>query len=392
MYGTAADAVLLVSIRRDLESFGEIARAGMTKINHWQEVVQAVYYDIRSAIAAKEYFGDFCDFGPQEQDLVVLVPKTMSDALQFLEVASKVSREDGDHEVEFFDTRVATQMAKLMIACASPTHDNSAAISTCDSLGALEDDQHSDDATSVHDALEPMSVVCAASATPSDDGIQPMPVACTASDSRCKGSSSEPRRISSLRMSQIRWEDFESQREWRTSLLLRGLPSSLCQPGRLEVFLEARGLGGVVSSVRVPKAVSKSVGHAIITAASVKDVPVLAKFFHGRQLGRMPVAVSFAPVQGGMASRKGAASVVSSSVAAVASKVDLPKHKPTISLVDCSVFDNDKDDASSTCLASPRSTESPCSDDLASPQSDLFSLEPPPGLPAIAPPPGLECQ
>jgi len=360
--GASTEAMQLMAIRRDLESLGEIAQAGIQKIDGAHQVVQAIYYDVRSAKAAKEHFGDACNFGPQEGSRSVLLQKDVFKNLQLAEIANVECKQSGAFEVEFFDTRMAAQVAGMAaFASASEVEE----VSTCESLDELEDGQHS--------------------VSTDAESIEPMSVACAACESPASRDSSEPRRINDLRMSQLRWDDLAAGREWRTSLLLRGLPRSLCQPGRLEALLQASGLGDSVSSIRVPRSMcSRSVGHAIITASAVKEVPKVAKFFHGKQFGNsMPIAVSFASTQSGRATTRDAIAVVSSAATPVAS-IGVRKPK-LISLSSCLDFGDSSD---RTSMGSPRSSQSTSGNDCCSIWAPASDLTFPPGL---RPPPGLDC-
>jgi len=103
--------------------------------------------------------------------------------------------------------------------------------------------------------------------------------------------------VHDLRLSQINWDDLANDREKRTALHLRGLPSKLCEVTTLTSLLQSKNLGEFVSGVQVLPSKSERIGCVIIHAASVEHVAKLAKFFHGRQFGNSPpVAVSFAPM------------------------------------------------------------------------------------------------
>jgi len=107
-----------------------------------------------------------------------------------------------------------------------------------------------------------------------------------------------PKKVNSLSLSQLNWEDLESDREWRTSLLLRGLPRKLCKIGEMEALLKMHHLWDSVQDVRELPIKGTKLGCVILNAKTVSDVPKIAKFFHGCQLGgSTPVGVSFAPMQ-----------------------------------------------------------------------------------------------
>jgi len=106
---------------------------------------------------------------------------------------------------------------------------------------------------------------------------------------------SKPRKMHSLRLSELRWDALANKREQRRSLHLRGLPSKLCKADALEVLLKAEGLWEAVASLRLLPRKAAQPGCAVLSAKNSTDVQRLAKFFHGRQFGAgAPVAVSFA--------------------------------------------------------------------------------------------------
>jgi len=106
---------------------------------------------------------------------------------------------------------------------------------------------------------------------------------------------SKPRFLNSVTLSQIDWSRLAKMQEWRTEIQLRGLPSSLCQPGAVEAFLKAHGMEGDVDKVKVSLKASGRQGNAVLQATSTQAVARLSRFFHGRQLpgSRLPIAVSF---------------------------------------------------------------------------------------------------
>merc|ERR1719464_1724869 len=113
--------------------------------------------------------------------------------------------------------------------------------------------------------------------------------------------SSLPRYVSSLRMSQLNWDDLNAGREWRKNLRVCYLPKCLCEPRALEALLEAKGLRSSVDRVHVlPGKRGRHLGSAVLRAKTTKAIPSLVRLFHGHQFGSSltPVAVSFAEDQG----------------------------------------------------------------------------------------------
>jgi len=106
---------------------------------------------------------------------------------------------------------------------------------------------------------------------------------------------SKPRKMHSLRLSELRWDALANRREQRRTLHLRGLPAKLCGVGALEVLLKAEGLWETVADLRILPRKASQPGCAVLSAKDSLDVQRLAKYFHGRQFGAgAPVAVSFA--------------------------------------------------------------------------------------------------
>mmetsp|Transcript_108068 Transcript_108068/g.230753 ORF Transcript_108068/g.230753 Transcript_108068/m.230753 type:complete len:361 (-) Transcript_108068:143-1225(-) len=234
----------------DLERFGEVCRIDVIESSSSEEearLLEVSFFDVRAAVAAKAAFGDSCSFAPQHgQRHLRLLGSAGLEVAELSGVSNISQTEEGDFVVEFFDSRSAAKAANFAYAQLMPNE------------GSTQ-------------------------STPS-----PPPTKVT-----------RPRKVHDLMMSQLRWEDLASNREWRTALQLRGLPKVMCDTRILKAFLEANGLLDLVASVRVMPTKGKQLGCAIVNAKAVRDVPKLAKFFHGRQLcsGGMPISVSFAAIQ-----------------------------------------------------------------------------------------------
>jgi len=113
-----------------------------------------------------------------------------------------------------------------------------------------------------------------------------------ASDAYC---TSKPRKMHSLRLSELRWDALAKKREHRRNLHLRGLPPKLCSVDAFKVLLKAKGLWEAVAGLRFLPRKAAQPGCAVLTAKDSMDVQRLAKYFHGRQFGAgAKVAVSFA--------------------------------------------------------------------------------------------------
>jgi len=276
-------AMRLLALRMQLERFGNIAQANLGPGSDAEQVIYAVFFDVRDARAAKDFFGEACSFGPQEGSLSVSMSRAMFEALPF--AVASMSRKKGGHlQVDFFDTRVAAQVAES-VALASASVGELSVLSTCDSSSIAGEHEQSEDSESASDLKSEAFTIAAQESAHNRQSLL-----C------CRGC---------LRESQLQWDDLASGRECRTSLLLRGLPSALCEPGKLQALLDVNGLLELVSSVRVSGTRGRSVGHAVVTSKTVDGVPRLAKFFHGRQYGRsMPIAVSFATRQSGCISKR----------------------------------------------------------------------------------------
>lgn len=303
------NAMQLLSFRQELESFGEVARAEL-RLDGDTPHMRVCYYDVRCAANVKASYGDSCELGPQEGERSIRMTQAAMEAMQLGEISNITSTEDGEFEVEFFDTRSAAHAASLA-AAATACAEGKAEVETPVTVqqefdfyaawlaaaltGAAQQEreqqeqqerqqQQEEEAAEVdagHDKAlaEPQNIVQPGLPKAMQGGSMPVKVS------------------SSLCMSQVRWDDFSGRREWRTALQLRGVPAKLCEPGALEELLKGYGLHASVASVRVVRSKGRGPGCAVIKARSVEDVPALAKFFHGSQFGNsMPIAVSYAAV------------------------------------------------------------------------------------------------
>jgi hypothetical protein len=246
-------------VLKRLEAFGELARIDML-----EGAVVASYFDARAARQAMEAFGPCCV--EEAQHGIRSVRLTGGHRLD-RDVIPEVSKielcEDRSFLVEFFDTRVAARVARSV-------------------------------------AVEPAEAKAAADAGEERVAADP--------------ELSAPARR--LLCEQVKWESLRGGREWRTVLLLRGLPRSLCSKAAMEALLERHGLREGVESIAARPSNGK-IGSVMLRARSVESVPALAKFFHGQQFssGSPPVAVSYAPahVQGGKRPAAGPAESTSAS-------------------------------------------------------------------------------
>jgi len=258
----------------DLEKFGEISRLEVLRSDGGNTVIVS-YFDERHAIRAGAALGERCSFAPcYGKRRLRLLGKARLER----DTAPQVSRieltEDGDYLVEFWDTRVAARVAATAYAV------------PCDHEKSVR--PAGEGSVALEKAATPE---LSSAAVPAESLLQPAPSSCD-----------KPRYLNDLRRSCIRWDDLASRREWRTVLLLRGLPRPLCEPPAMWDLLRARGLAEKVLEVRsaTSGASNGRLGCALLRAASVDAVSALVRFFHGRQLGgKTPVAVSFATHQRG---------------------------------------------------------------------------------------------
>mmetsp|Transcript_123273 Transcript_123273/g.275329 ORF Transcript_123273/g.275329 Transcript_123273/m.275329 type:complete len:329 (-) Transcript_123273:93-1079(-) len=235
----------------DLERFGEVCRIDVIESSSSEEearLLEVSFFDVRAAVAAKAAFGDSCSFAPQHgQRHLRLLGSAGLEVAELSGVSNISQTEEGDFVVEFFDSRSAAKAANFAYAQLMPNE------------GSTQ-------------------------STPS-----PPPTKVT-----------RPRKVHDLMMSQLRWEDLASNREWRTALQLRGLPSAMCETRAIKALLESNDLLDLVESVQATPSRGKF-GHVIVNAKAVTGVGKIAKFFHGKRFGGLlsiPVSVSFATVQG----------------------------------------------------------------------------------------------
>jgi len=238
----SGSAAQLASLRKWLENFGDVASAEVLSDTDGA-VLQVTYFDARCALAAKEALGDDCSYAPQDGCRLLRLGKAALESAALADVSNITCTSEGDYEVEFFDTRVTVRVA-------------------------------------------------AAQGAPGPE--RPGPCEFMAAASAPRGG---PRYVSSLRLSELRWDDLLKGRERRRCLQLLYLPVALCAPGALAALLEAGGLSASVERLSVRPA--RHLGTAVLQARSAEGVLALARFFHGRQLGAStPVAVRFAEGQG----------------------------------------------------------------------------------------------
>jgi hypothetical protein len=230
-----------------LECFGEVCRLDLAQ-GSWsdgEKSVEVSFFDIRAAAAAKAELGDSCSYVSQYgQRQVRLLGAVGLETASIGGVSNISMTEDGDCIIDFFDTRTAAKSA-----------------------------------SNLNRANMPKVEACKEEVAP------PTPKPCKVHD---------------LRLSELRWDDLASNREWRTALQLRGLPSAMCETRAIKALLESNGLLDLVESVQATPSRGKF-GHAIVNAKAVTGVGKLARFFHGKRFGSLvsiPVSVSFATVQG----------------------------------------------------------------------------------------------
>lgn len=239
--------ISVARVYEELASFGEIARLEVPPSPGHCAVVS--YYDIRAAANARAAFGDRCSKEPQHGGrTVVLQGDVQVHAWMIPEVAA-VRREvaNSSYSIDFFDTRAADRAASELVG------------------GQNEDQNHM-----------PARIEVSTGAS------------CLA-----------PRYRNDLRLSEVNWAELASGRDKRTTLRLRMLPSKLCDEAVFQRMLASAGLSQLVDSVCVLPGRGSRPGSALVNAVDSAGVTAVAKYFHGRQWGKsMPVAVSFAAVQG----------------------------------------------------------------------------------------------
>lgn len=82
----------------------------------------------------------------------------------------------------------------------------------------------------------------------------------------------------------------------QTTVHLRGLPMSVCEPKAFRALLSAHDFGEDVKQVRILPLAGKKSGCVVMKMKSEASAKKLSKFFHGRQLGLGgPIAASLMP-------------------------------------------------------------------------------------------------
>jgi len=321
----AAEIARVCHLRRELENFGALARMDLCRGADDEAILEAAFFDVRCAEAARVYFGEWCEFGQSEGERWVIVPKAELPGVDLEEVSNSEETQTGEYKLEFFDTLAAARVREAAARSAKTLGD----LSTVSDLGTMPSDEEEEDSTaSVHSSTlseygeaaasasapaAPKTPICLAAflefgddrppavETQEVDALEPKSIAVEPRATPASASVRRPLMLSGLNMSSLRWDDLDAKREWRTALHLRGLPRMLCGVGSLEKLLESSGLSELVASVRVAQpqsASSRSLGHAVLVAKAVDGIPKLAKYFHGRQFDNsMPIAVCFAADQ-----------------------------------------------------------------------------------------------
>jgi len=254
-FSVEAVPVSVAAAYEELACFGEIARLEVPPAQ--QDVAVVSYYDVRAAARALAALSDRCAEAPQHGDRTVLLQAdTQIHAWMIPEISAVRRGADGrTYSLEFFDTRVAERAAVQFFAHTTAESKDSSCETT------------------------------ASSKVDSSGGAVP--------------SVGAPRYRNDLRLSQVNWVDLASGRDKRTTLRLRCLPNCLCDEEALKRALSLAGLSEVVDCIRIFPGEGKRPGSALINTVDGASAASVAKYFHGRQWGRsMPVAVSFAAVQG----------------------------------------------------------------------------------------------
>lgn len=131
------------------------------------------------------------------------------------------------------------------------------------------------------------------------DAAAPVFIRRAASMKEERPKSDQPHKVHSLEMSRLHWDALSNDREWRTTLLFRGLPRELSVAGALEELFKSCGLWESVERIRVIPCRGRNLTSAYVKVSAVDRVAKIAKKFHGLQLGSaMPISVSFAPDAG----------------------------------------------------------------------------------------------
>lgn len=248
---TNGSSISMASVYEELAPFGEIARLEVSSSQQSTAVVS--FYDSRAAAGAAAALGGRAMEGaPYGTNVVFLQGDAQLDSSLISGISAVTESSAGTYVLRFYDTRDAERaMAKLKKT------------SMCQ--GDLS-------------KVEPLYLETKSLEAPVASG---------------------PRYRNDLRLSEVNWTDLVSGRDKRTTLRLRCLPSKMCDKAAFEKALETAGLGKMYDCLRIFPGSGRRSGTALVNAVDSHAVIAIAKYFHGRQWGRsLPVAVSFAPVQG----------------------------------------------------------------------------------------------
>lgn len=297
----------------DLQQYGDVSRVEWTcagsgggkkvadggSASDNPRSVLVSYFDVRAAERAKIALGHACEpaaaYG--HRTLRLLGDASMAEE-HSKDVADIAKTEEGDFLVEFFDVRVASQVAASAYAAGGKTK------AKFESFSCSAED----------------STTAPASDSRCGDRQQPAASSSSAADGSAAASERAHRMRARLNLSsQLDWNKLAAGGEQRTGLVLRGLPKALCDERALRELLKTNGMEGVLEGAQgLWQALSTrsrsqhSLGCMYIKVKYPDDVLPVAKFFHGRQFGgSLPVAVTFAP-------QKGCGSVAASTAAAPA--------------------------------------------------------------------------
>jgi len=355
------NAFQLLHARNLVESFGEIAH--LEKCPGDSNAVVVTYFDLRAAAAARDTFGEeSSSWEAMRGKHTLRFRQEELQAAVMNNIADVSVNEDWTYTVRFFDSRTAHQCEAVRVMCfgtpplseeacpaaeidaaslqeeveepaaekavskkasisQAPTVDTLAELSEGFSVGkssassdagssspAASSGEHTEDPlqSTLRELLQAKAEEEEASGPAAPLQQLPEPIFLevpTSSEAPAATETVKPKYLNDLRQTAVSWEDISSKKEKRTTLRLRCLPQRLCQPGALESLLAAHHLSDAVEKIKLSNSqagVSKSrMGTALLKAKTVEDVPRLAKFFHGRQLGGLtPISVSFAAEQG----------------------------------------------------------------------------------------------
>jgi len=273
----------------ELSPFGDIARL---EVPPGRQAAVVSYYDMRCAAKAAAALPDrFAQEEPQYGNRTVwLTGDVQLHGWMMPEIAG-VQQGGGDlpgagmYSIEFFDTRVAEKAQKQLQSAAA--------------TASASADEHPASARRPTVVIEQPPGLerrsGSSSAWPANDALLPRKIALGQSSS-----ASAPRYHNDLRLSEVIWRDIDCGLDARTTLRLRCLPAKLCEEEAFHQCLRRGGLTKLVDCVRIFPGEGRRPGSALVNAVGVSGVKAVTKYFHGRQWGKsMPVAVSFAAVQGG---------------------------------------------------------------------------------------------